>query len=220
LKSYKPSELVLIQYHLHIPGPDPLTNEDTVARAKYYGANSTPSTFFNGTKAAAGGGGMAAAENKYAQYTGVIDPLLEKTTEVKIAGRATRAGDKIDVAVEVANAADHTLRVLVVEENVRYTGSNGLRFHHNVVRAMPLGADGVAIKDKGFKQTASVDISGVKKNLVKYLDDFAANSRPFPKADRPMDMKAVKVIVLVQNDETKEIVQAAQLEVENKGAGQ
>src|SRR5262249_34858033 len=25
-KTYKPSELILIQYHMHIPGPDPLTN--------------------------------------------------------------------------------------------------------------------------------------------------------------------------------------------------
>ena len=25
-KTYKPADLVLIQYHLHIPGPDPLTN--------------------------------------------------------------------------------------------------------------------------------------------------------------------------------------------------
>ncbi|MFM8273193.1 MAG: hypothetical protein ACKODX_12825 [Gemmata sp.] len=220
LKSYKPTDLVLIQYHLHIPGPDPLTNDDTVARAKYYGANSTPSTFFNGAKAAAGGGGMANAESKFKQYVGVIEPIVEKATEVKVAGRATRTGDKIDIAVEVANAADLKLRVLVVEEDVKYVGGNQLRFHHQVVRAMPLGADGVAIKDKAFKQTTAVDLAGVKKNLTKYLDDFAANGRPFPKPDRPMEMKALKVIVLVQNDETKEIVQAAQLEVESKGAGQ
>ncbi len=221
LKSYKPSELVLIQYHLHIPGPDPLTNADAVARAKFYGASSTPSTFFNGAKAAAGGGGMAQSESKYTQYTGVIDPLLEKATEVKVGGRATRTGDKIDIAVEVNGGSgnDMKLRVLVVEENVKYVGSNQLRFHHQVVRAMPLGADGVAIKDKAFKQTASVDLAGVRKNLTQYLDDFATN-RPFPKPDRPMDMKALKVIVIVQNDDTKEIVQAAQLEVENKAAGQ
>ena len=30
--TYRPTELVLIQYHLHIPGPDPLTNADGEAR--------------------------------------------------------------------------------------------------------------------------------------------------------------------------------------------
>ena len=152
-KAYKPSELVLIQYHLHIPGPDPLTNADTVARAKFYGANSTPSTFFNGAKAASGGGGMPAAENKFKQYTEVINPLLEKTADVKIGGRANRSGDKIDIAVEVNGATgdDMKLRVLVVEENIRYVGSNQLRFHHNVVRAMPLGADGRGDQGQGVQ---------------------------------------------------------------------
>src|SRR5262245_27716729 len=36
-KTYKPTEVVLLEYHLHIPGPDPLTNADSEARQKYYG---------------------------------------------------------------------------------------------------------------------------------------------------------------------------------------
>jgi hypothetical protein len=220
-KAYKPTELVLIQYHLHIPGPDPLTNSDTVARAKFYGANSTPSTFFNGKSQAGGGGGMANAENKFKQYADVIDPLLEKTTDVKLAGKATRRGDKIDIAVEVTggDGDDMRLRLLVVEENIKYVGGNALRFHHQVVRAMPGGADGVAVKDKTFKHTAAVDLADVRNDLTKYLDDYAANTRPFPKPERPMDMKALRVIALVQNDKTKEIAQAVQIEVEGQPAG-
>ncbi len=221
LKSYKPSELILLQYHVHIPGPDPLTNAATVARGRYYGITSAPSSFFNGTRAAAGGGGMAASENKFKQYAGVIDPILEKTVEVKVGGKATRTGDKIDVALEVVgcDGDDMKLRVLVVEENVRYVGSNQIRFHHHVVRAMPGGADGVAIKDKAFKHTTSTDLAEVRTALTKYLDDYAANTRPFPKADRPMEMKNLKVIALVQNDKTKEIIQAVQIEVEGKVGG-
>ena len=220
-KAYKPTDLVLIQYHLHIPGPDPLTNADTVARAEYYGVNSTPTTLFNGKKAAAGGGGMANAEGKYKQYLGVIDPLLEKSADVKMAGKVTRKGEKLDIAVQVAGAEgdDVKLRLLVVEETVKYVGGNQLRFHHQVVRAMPGGAEGVAIKDKAFKHTAAVDFGAVKKGLTQYLDEFAANGRAFPKPDRPMDMKAVRVIALVQNDKTKEILQAVQLDVEGQTAG-
>ncbi len=219
-KAYKPADLVLIQYHLHIPGPDPLTNTDTIARANYYGVNSTPTTLFNGKKAAAGGGGMANAEAKYKQYVGVIDPLLEKSADVKVAGKVTKKGEKLDIAVEVAGAEgdDLKLRLLVVEETVKYVGGNQLRFHHQVVRAMPGGAEGVAIKDKAFKHTAAVDFGAVKKGLTQYLDEYA-NTRPFPKPDRPMDMKAVRVIALVQNDKTKEIVQAVQIDVEGQGAG-
>ncbi|MBP3957709.1 hypothetical protein J8F10_20860 [Gemmata sp. G18] len=219
-KSYKPTDLLLIQYHLHIPGPDPLTNADTVARAKFYNVNSTPNTFFNGKAAASGGGFMPNAESKFAQYRGVIDPLLEKTVETKVGGRATRSGDKIDIAVEVTEGAgdDLKLRLLLVEENIKYVGGNRLRFHHQVVRAMPGGVDGVAIKDKAFKQTVTADLGDVRKDLTKYLDEYA-KTRAFPKPDRPMDLKALKVIALVQNDKTKEIIQAAQIEIEGKVVG-
>lgn len=222
LKSYKPTELVLIQYHMHIPGPDPLTNPFSVARWNYYreefpeGIRGTPSTLFNGKPQAGGGGGMANAESKFDQYKGIINPLLEKSSTVKVTGKATRNGDKIDIVAEVTGGAgdDMKLRLLVVEENVKYVGGNQLRFHHHVVRAMPGGAEGFAIKDKAFKHTASVEFGEVKKQLTAYLDDYATNTRPFPKPERPMDMKTVKVIALVQNDKTKEIVQAVQIEVE------
>jgi hypothetical protein len=226
LKAYKPTDLVLIQYHMHIPGPDPLTNPDAIARWDYYrkefpdGIRGTPSTLFNGKPEAGGGGGMANAESKFRQYAGIIDPLLEKATEVKVAGKATRAGDKIDIAVEVANGdgEDMRLRLLVVEEDVKYVGGNGLRFHHQVVRAMPGGADGVAVAGKAFRHAAAADLGEVRQGLTKYLDGYAA-TRPFPKPDRPMEMAAVRVIALVQNDKTKEIVQATQIEVEAKPGG-
>jgi hypothetical protein len=219
-KSYKPTDLVLIQYHLHIPGPDPMTNPDAQDRASYYGANSTPSTFFNGKSAAGGGGGMAAAGNKFKQYAGVIDPILEQTTPVKLAGKATRAGDKIDIAVDVAGAEgeDLKLRLLVVEETVRFSGGNGLRFHHHVVRAMPGGAEGVALKDRAMRHAATADVAEVRFGLEGYLTDFAS-TRPFPQPGRPLDMKHLKVIALVQSDKTKEILQAVQIEVEGTAAG-
>jgi hypothetical protein len=219
-KMYKPTDLVLIQYHLHIPGPDPMTNPDAQDRASYYGANSTPNTFFNGKSAAGGGGGMAQAEGKYRQYVGVIDPILEQTTPVKLAGKATRAGARINIAVDVAGAEgdDLKLRLLVVEETVRFGGGNGLRFHHHVVRAMPGGADGVALKEKALRHAATADVGEVRSGLESYLTDFAS-TRPFPQPGRPLDLKHLRVIALVQSDKTKEILQAVQFEVEGAAAG-
>jgi len=178
-KSYKPTELVLIQYHLHIPGPDPLTNSDTVARSRFYSVNSTPTTLFNGKSKAPGGGAMAGAEGKFKQYTDIIDPLLEKTTDVKITGKAHQTGEKVNLAVEVtgADGEEMKLRLLVVEETIKYVGGNQLRFHHQVVRAIPGGIDGVAIKDKSFKHAETVDLANVRKELSAYLDDFA-KARP------------------------------------------
>jgi hypothetical protein len=220
-KTYKPKDLVLIQYHLHIPGPDPLTSPASLARQTYYGVNSTPTTLFNGKKDASGGGGMAQSEGKYKQYRDVIDPLLEKAAGAKVTGNVTRRGDKIDINVEVADLAEAAettkLRLLLVEEQIRYVGGNKLRFHHQVVRAMPGGADGIALKEKTSRHAVSANLAELRQELTKYLDTYAAE-RAFPNPDRPMDLKHLKVIALVQDDKTKEILQAAEFDLANEAA--
>jgi hypothetical protein len=95
LKTYRPTELVTLQYHLHIPGPDPLTNADTEARSKYYAVRGTPSTYFNGASEAYGGGGMANGKTKYDQYREVIDTRLEDTRKAEITLAVARSGDTI-----------------------------------------------------------------------------------------------------------------------------
>ncbi|SIO59156.1 hypothetical protein SAMN05444166_5945 [Singulisphaera sp. GP187] len=146
LKTYKPSEFIGLQHHLHIPGPDPLTSPDTIARQTYYGTEvrGTPSTFFNGKSQSGGGGSMAGAEGKYKDYRKVIEPALdaEKRCEIKLT--ATRAGDEIKIdaqatctpAAPKADGADDKdkdaakepkpkLRLVLVEESVRYPGATG-----------------------------------------------------------------------------------------------
>jgi hypothetical protein len=224
-KAYSTRDLVLIQYHMHIPGPDPLTNPASIARWDFYRTKfetqirGTPATLFNGKPEAYGGGGLANAENKYSQYADIINPLLEQKTDLKITGTAKTAGEKINVALALDGIADPgakvRLHVLLVEESVKYVGSNQLRFHHQVVRALAGDADGFELSEKTFKKTVDFDLPDVKKGLIKYLDEFAAET-PFPNPDRPMDLKHLKVIALVQNSETLEILNAVQLEVEDK----
>lgn len=99
LKTYKPTEFIGLQYHLHIPGPDPLTNTDSVARQQYYGdeVRGTPSTFFNGHPEAGGGGGMQGSEGKYNEYREIIDRQLESGKGATIDLSATRAGDQLEI---------------------------------------------------------------------------------------------------------------------------
>lgn len=225
-KAYAHKDLVLIQYHMHIPGPDPMTSPASIARWDYYrklfpeAIRGTPSTLFNGKPAAGGGGGMANAQSKYDQFAKVINPILEKNTPVRVTGTANRNGDKLDIKVEVYGAESEDplkLRLLLVEDTVKYVGSNRLRFHHQVVRAMPGGADGVVVKSKDFKHSVTADVKEIQASLNKYLDEFAA-TRPFPTPNRPLDLKNLKVIAIVQNDKTANILQAVQLDVSEKVA--
>lgn len=221
VKTYKPDEVVLLQYHLHVPGPDPLTNPDAEARQEYYGKalQGTPTAFFNGAPKAEGGGDLDAAKDKYFDYRDVINPLLEKPAKAELKVSATRQGDKIDIQAEVSDLEKPgdkvRLRFALVEEQVRYVGGNQVRFHHDVVRALPGGVDGFPLKEKTAKQTASVNLAELKKTLTSYLDD-SAKKAPFPNDRRPLDLKKLKVVAFIQDDDSKEVLQAAQVDV--KGA--
>jgi hypothetical protein len=220
-KTYKPSELVLIQYHMHIPGPDPLTNPDTEARWKFYGSalRGVPASLFNGKPAASGGGGIANAEDKYNAYREVIDPLLEEPGAVRLSASAQRKGDTIDINVRVTRltepGSNKKLRILLAEESIGYAGSNKIRFHHNVVRAFPGGVAGLELNDANSTHQASINLGQLRGGLTKYLDDFQTKNptRPFSNPARPMAMEHLRVIAFVQDDSTKEILQAVQVEV-------
>lgn len=227
IKTYKPSDVIFLQYHLHIPGPDPLTNTDTVARFNHYRKTfadqlrGTPSTLFNGKPAAGGGGGMARAEPKYGEYRKIIDPLLEEPAVGKVEVSATRNGQQIDIVGKVSGLNDPNdhlrLRFVLVEESIRYVGGNNLRFHHHVVRAFPGGVAGLPVKPGQEEYKASVNLNDLRGKLTAYLDSYAAE-RPFPKSDRPMDFKHLSIVALVQNDETHEILDAEQVDVSSESA--
>jgi hypothetical protein len=222
-KAFKTSEVVVLEYHLHMPNPDPLTGPASWARRKYYvdDLEEVPSAFFNGKLAAPGGGGDPAdAEDKYRQYREVIEPLLEKPTKVKLTAAATRKGDKLSVTAEVSGVEKPglkvRLRLALVEDVVKYAGRNGLQYHHHVVRAMPGGPDGLALTRSTGKQSATVDLKKLRAELNTYLDNYAKR-RPFVNQQRPLDLVNLRVVAYVQNDETREVLQAVEVKVGKKG---
>lgn len=226
-KSYKPSELVLIQYHMHIPGPDPMTNPDTQARWDYYRktfadkVKGVPSSIFDG-KPAGGGGGFSPADapKKYDAYRAIIDPLLEEKSGAKLTASVERDGDRLDINVKVSDLNEpdpnKKVRILLAEETVRYAGSNKIRLHHNVVRAFPGGVDGQPLREAAARHKASINLGNLRTDLTKYLDEFEASVRPFANPSRPLAMNHLRVIAFVQDDNTREILQAVQVEVPAK----
>jgi hypothetical protein len=220
-KAFGPGEVVRLQYHLHVPGPDPLTNADSEARAEYYGGavEGTPTILFNGraAAAAAGGGGREAGPDKYSEYRAVIEPLLETKALATLKATAKRDGAKIVINVEASAPEDAgeklRLRLVLVEDQVAYTGSNKLAEHHHVVRAFPGGVEGEKLTaGKPFSKNVTVDLDQVRKDLKEYLRK-AAEAAPFPTKERPLDLKNLRVVAFVQNDATREVLQAVQADV-------
>lgn len=221
-KSYKATDVVLLQYHLHIPGPDPLTNPATEERQEYYGGvvRGTPAVLFNGKPGAPGGGGRDAAQEKFEEFQSVINPLLEKDTAIKLTASAVRKGEKVMIQAKAENVDNPgekvRLRLALVEDWVRYRSPNGLMYHHRVVRNMPLGTKGTALVKKDSDVSASVDIAEIQTALNKYLDDFARKEEPFPDAQRPLRLRELHLVAFVQDDATSEVLQAIDVPVRDE----
>jgi hypothetical protein len=218
-KAFKPGEVVRLQYHLHVPGPDPLTNADSEARLEYYGraVEALPTMLFNGRPAAPGGGGREDGPDKYAEYLAVLEPLLETPAKATLKATTKRDGAKITINVEASAPEDAgenlRLRLVLVEEQVAYPGGNKLAEHHHVVRAFPGGVEGEKlIAGKPFSKNVAVDLDQVRKDLKDYLKK-AAEAAPFPSKERPLDLKNLRVVAFVQNDATREVLQAVQVNV-------
>ncbi|MBP3959884.1 hypothetical protein J8F10_31955 [Gemmata sp. G18] len=223
LKAYKPSDVILLQYHFHVPRPDPLTSPDGMDRVEYYSdkIQGAPTLFISGKLGTGSGGAAADSEKFYKQFRTTLDELLEKPAGVKLSlavskGEKGGFSAKATVADLDAPGDKVMLRFVLAEERIRYAGGNGLRYHHMVVRAMPGGTKGVALTKKTHEQTVTIDPDAVKSALTKYLDDFTKAEGPFPRADRPLALRNLKLVALVQNDATKEILHAVQVDLDAK----
>jgi hypothetical protein len=232
IQTYKPSEIVFLQYHLHIPGPDPMTNKDSEERVSYYPEfQGTPSVFFDGTAEGSGGGGMPASRAKYESYRKIIDKALANPSGATLSLKVNPEGDSIKISAtaeakpeQVAKDAARVggsklkLHLVVIEDQIRYTGSNKLRFHHHVVRAMPGGAAGQALKDGKATFETTIKVDELRKDLDKYLNDYQKKSNAsFPNA-APLDLANLAVVAFVQDDGDKSVLNAILTPVGNAKA--
>ena len=97
LEAYPQRYLIILQYHLPIPRPDPMMNPATKLRQDFYGIRSTPSVIMEGTEKVMGGGSRGMAEGKYKQYKAIIDPLIDAVPGLKLEVRASINGSIVSV---------------------------------------------------------------------------------------------------------------------------
>jgi hypothetical protein len=218
LETFKPSDVVFLEHHLHVPRPDPLTNADTEARSEYYGKEieGTPTVLIDGKLTAPLGGFRRDCKVSYEALRKAVGKELETAKGADLKLTVRRDGDKLSLEARVSGlkktGAKVRLRFVLVEDVVRYPGRNGQRLHHHVVRAFPGGARGQALTEQSATKTATVSLAALRKALEDYLTE-ANKKRPFLDDERPLRLENLKVVAFVQDDEDKSVLQAAQADV-------
>ncbi|MHC5540155.1 hypothetical protein ACYOEI_18195 [Singulisphaera rosea] len=242
-KSYAPSQVIGLQYHLNIPGPDPLTNGDSQGRMEYYAeeVQGTPSTFFNGRSLAGGGGPMKASEQKYKEFRRAIDERLESEQDASIHLSATRRGDQIEIQVQakvdrkspltkaspaaggdplkdkkpLANEPSHSKPRLrlALTEEAVHYVGGNRLRFHHHVVRAFPG--GIEGKDLSAGDGQMTLIVNLA-NLKQQLTKYAhdATQRPSPNLLSEIELKHLSVVAFVQDDADKAILHAVSVPTE------
>ena len=221
IERYDRKEVAILEYHLHVPGPDPMTQTDSVKRAQYYDVGGTPTVIVDGNDRHIGGGLASGAPRNFDLYKEKIEKRLQAASAVRLSSLALeRKGDEVTVSGEVALRQDATvdlahtrLRLALVQEVVHYTGGNGIHFHHFVVRKLLGSPDGAPIGASSgkFAFSQSKKLADLKGDLDAYLESYEKGRPDFRWGEKPIELRPadLAVVALVQNDDTREVLQAA-----------
>ncbi len=244
LTTYGRQDLAVLEYDENIPRPDPLTTPASESRAAVYRVGSTPEAFLDGDPLPVAGSARSDVENVVVGFAEEIEAAATRPAPVRLRLAATQATGVVatHAAVSVAPGATASAlpgRVVVhtalVQDAVRYSGENGVRFHRMVVRAMGpdtalrlpggLGSDHAAGEQAAGKQTAgeqtidaAFDLKAVEGMARSYLDLYEQRNDRFGEVrfrtkDLPLDPAHLGVIVWVQDVSTNAVLQAVYVAV-------
>ena len=234
LSNYYPrKDLAILEYHVHIPGPDPLTNPQSFLRYKYYGGNfGTPTVFFDGTEKITGGGPKFLLKNRFNVYNLAITKMMNEKPELHITGNAIKNERLINVKLDIKGkpVQNASLHLALAEKSIDYLGGNGVDKQIYVVRNLIGSRNEIAVilKNNSENYNEVFDLNKIEQGLTNYLSDPTKDPSWRPnvrftgwraKTDK-IDSNNLSVVAWVQNNSTKEILQAYYIDVPAKASTQ
>jgi hypothetical protein len=184
VQNYAPNEVAIIAYH-GFYGNDPYQTQKGNVRANYYGGVSgTPSVWFDGVFNKVGGTGQG-VDAMYGVYEDHINQRVVVPTSVSMDVSGTITNQKVQVSVKITegdlDASSTRVRIALLEDDIAHEGD---MFHW-------------VLRDLGEKSLPS---GSLPHNLIQ---SFGLNEG--------WDTDSLRVVVWVQDDETKEVLQASYL---------
>jgi hypothetical protein len=225
---YSRQDFIALNYHVHIPQPDPMVNPSSVYRREFYGVNSSPTYVVDGETS--GGGGSA--DSAKSLFDSRVEPMIQKhlalAPRARIAVKATAAPGSVTARANVSRVTSTSARlrlhIVLAEEWVSFSGENGHRFHSMVVRGMATapaprpkpGADpaapayGFALKPgTGGTFEFTFDLARLAADGNAHLEDFEKGRPGYHFRERKNAIgNDLVVVAFVQDEDTKAILQS------------
>ena len=226
-REFSKKRLIVLRYHQHIPGPDPLTNSVGESRFSFYNPlfvvveegsstvrKGTPTVLLNGGKTPFMGGGFSFSKIRGAALSQLVTSEVAKTTDVKINLDVQVKGDDILLSGTVKGIPKSeeslSLRFVLAEDQVYYPARNQIREHEMLVRAMPGGLRGLAIDEGEKRFEVKFNIASIRNDLEANLTQLegkltalkksAGRSGSFTFRHKPLDLKKLHIVAFVQRN--------------------
>lgn len=238
LSTYRRRDLVALEYDFPVPLPDPLANADGLARAADYNVQNTPEAFLDGMPLQVLGSRRSDVENVVVGFAAQLEDRAADASPVQLTLQAS-APARSSVAVQLAlsvhamSPADNAtagssrpapsfrvlsqamLHIALVQDGIRYTGENGVRFHRMVVRALRQSPAAAFLGNAAQPYTTAFDLHALQNTLEREAANNRGTSsisagpapRRFPKID--LQSGELAVVAWLQNPTTHEVYQAA-----------
>jgi tetratricopeptide (TPR) repeat protein len=216
---YPRNSLAILEYHLNIPGPDPMTNPDTYSRYVYYSGNfGTPTAIIEGKEIITGGGPHYLTSNRYNLYKYALSKYENEKPSVLISGKAVKNGNEINVNLnfnwKTADKKD-IIHLALVEKSITYTGSNTIDKHKFVVRNL------IESEFSNHTISKSFNIDKIEEGLKDYLDNPTKHPSWRPSFGPPLwkartdkiNRDNLAIVAWIQNPESREIINSIFLDV-------
>ncbi|MEJ2079403.1 MAG: hypothetical protein P8Z74_15590 [Acidobacteriota bacterium] len=225
ISEYFPRKAVaILEYHVNIPGADPLATPESETRYQYYGGGGTPTLWFDGEETLSGGGPKILKKSLFERYRSTVEKLWQEKPNLNLEVSAQRQGKEINVMARVTPReeagqapAEGVIRVALVEKSVDYTGGNGIDSQSFVVRSLSrVDQNGATLVDGSAFLDYSIHVDQVEQHLASYLDEFEKNPPERYKGFggfrvKPIDLDPddLAIVVWVENRQTKAVLQAS-----------
>jgi hypothetical protein len=215
---YDRDEVVVVQWHLPVPQPEPMVAPASLERAEKYGVSSTPTVVIAGGEPIVGGGKVDAAPDMFRRYREVVDAQLLAAPVASIEGSASCTGSVVRVVASVmpvATAKPDRWRVhaVLVESMVAFPGGNGMLFHHGVARSAftPPGGAPIGQATSAQPLDLTIELGSVEAELDEQVATYETDKVFLVRPVRP-ERTRLEVVLFVQ-DEAGVVVQAKRLPV-------
>lgn len=203
--------MIGVRYHEHIPAPDPLANAYSEARFDYYRNRGTPTICINGVPGSQFAGSVNRGRESLQQLAEAVgeQALAEPRVQIEAAAALQDGTLTLSARVTVPELPDPgwRLRMLLVQQELAFHANNGVRLHHNVVRGMPGGVDGIQPEGNTLEFQTTLPLASVREELEQYLKTFE-NGTGYKFRRKSLELGALQLVAFVQDEATRRILQS------------